>query len=152
MQIIRYLPMSTPIMVMLATHNLSKHPILLFPILISILTMQNKLTHKFMSCMNTSLTITTNIISFNTVDYQWTIQDHDLSLLITITTNGTDVPVNQYYTYNINTQDGNQFSFNKALELTGIESSDQLIQDAITSKLHDFYNGEDFFNLPRKKF
>lgn len=91
-------------------------------------------------------------ISFNTVDYQWTIQDHDLSLLITITTNGIDVPVNQYYTYNINTQDGNQFSFNKALELTGIESSDQLIQDAITSILHDFYNGDDFSIYQEKSF
>ena len=91
-------------------------------------------------------------ISFNTVDYQWTIQDHYLSLLITITTNGTDVPVNQYYTYNINTQDGTQFSFNKALELTGIESSDQLIQDAITRKLHDFYNGDDFSTYQEKSF
>lgn len=36
--------------------------------------------------------------------------------------------------------------------MTGIESSDQLIQDAITSKLHDFYNGDDFSIYQEKSF
>ncbi len=36
--------------------------------------------------------------------------------------------------------------------MTGIESSDQLIQDAITSKLHDFYNGDDFSTYQEKSF
>lgn len=83
-------------------------------------------------------------IQYNTVDYQYFINDHYLSLFITIATNGTDIPVNQYYTYNFNLEDGTYLSYQTANVFVGITNDSQAAQDAITNKLQSLYNDDDF--------
>lgn len=88
-------------------------------------------------------------VSYNTVDYKVYKNSNVLSIVIITTTGGTDVPINNYYTYSFNTNNGKLLSFSDAYIFVGFSDTniDEKVKSSITLVMSDKLKGMKTYNV-----
>lgn len=106
----------------------------------------NEIKNVFESAINAyNEGVDTGLVYIDECNYEKYESDKELSVLLTLGIGGTDVVDPEYYTYNINLDNGNELSYEDIYTLVGFtkDNIDEKVNTAISNELKEYLNGDD---------
>ena len=87
--------------------------------------------------------VDTGLVYIDECDYEKYESDKVLSVVLTLGIGGTDTVDPEYYTYNINLDDGSELSYEDVYKIAGFtkENINEKVNNAINDELKDYLNG-----------